>query len=299
MSDLDLRRLDMGLLIVFAETMRLRRLTAVAERLGLTQSAISHALARLRDAVGDPLFLRRPHGMEPTARAVALEPAVIRILDLAREAFSTPAAFDPASARAEVRIAAQDYHCGLFAAPLIARCEAEAPGLRLSFLPLFRRQALDALEAGDVQLAIGFIRQPGERILATPLFEQDYAVVARAHHPRLTALGELDAYVAERHLLVSQSGDWTGVMDDALAREGKSRVVAASLPYYLAVLATVAETDMIATVPRRLAERYAAMFHLALAEPPLPVRRFTVSLFRHQRDAANPMLDWIAETLRG
>lgn len=297
MKNVDLRRLDMGLLLVFAETMRLRRLTAVAGRLGQTQSAISHALARLRDLTGDPLFLRRPYGVEPTARALALEPAVTAILDLAREALGGPSPFDPKTALGEVRIAAQDYHCALFAAPLIARCEAEAPGLRLSFLPLVRRQALDALEAGEVQLAIGFIRWPGERILATALFDQDYAVVARTGHPRLAGLTDLDAYAAERHLLVSQTGDRRGVVDDVLAEAGKSREVAAALPYYLAVLATVATTDLIATVPRRLAERYAETFRLAAIEPPVAVRRFTLSLFRHRRDAANQMLDWIADAL--
>lgn len=297
MKDIDLRRLDMGLLIVFAETMRLRRLTAVAERLGQTQSAISHALARLRDAAGDPLFLRRPHGVEPTARAIAMEPAVARILDLAREAFGGPPAFDPSQATGEVRIAAQDYHCALFAAALIARCEVEAPGLRLSFLPLIRQQAIEALEAGEVQLAIGFLSEPHERIIAAALFEQDYAVVARAKHPRLSELAELDGYVRQRHLLVSQTGDRSGVVDDVLARIGRRREVVAALPYYLAALATVASTDLISTVPRKLADQYAGMFGLVVVEPPVAVRRFTLSLFRHRRDAVNPMLDWVANTL--
>ncbi len=287
----------MGLLLVFAETMRHRRLTTVAERLGQTQSAVSHALARLRDIFADPLFLRRPYGVEPTARALALEPAVSAILELARGALGNPAPFDPASARGEIRIAAQDYHCALFAAPLIARCEREAPGLRPVFLPLARRDALEALDAGEADLAIGFIAGPGERFVVAPLFEQDYAVVARVDHPRLEALATLDGYAAARHLLVSQSGDRSGIVDAALAACGRRREVVAALPYYLAALATIEVTDLIATVPRRLAEQFAPSFRLVTLEPPLEVRRFVLSLLRHRRNAVNPMLDWIAEGL--
>jgi len=299
MRDVDLRRLDMGLLLVFAETMRLRRLTAVADRLGQTQSAVSHALTRLRDIIGDPLFLRRPHGVEPTARALALEPMVASILDLARAVLDDAVPFDPATAAGEVRIAAQDYHCALFAAPLIARCEAAAPGLRPVFLPLVRRAALDALETGDVDLAIGFIPDPGPRFVAASLLDQDYAVVARADHPRLATLGTLAGYVAERHLLVSQTGDRTGVVDHVLAARGLRREVVAAIPYYLAVLATVQATELIATVPRHLAERYATTFALTAIEPPVAIRRFTLRLIRHRRDAADPRLDWVAAALAG
>lgn len=298
MNDADLRRLDMGLLLVFAETMRHRRLTTVGERLGQTQSAVSHALARLRDIFADPLFLRRPYGVEPTARALALEPTVAAILELARGALGSPAPFDPGSAHGEVRIAAQDYHCALFAAPLIARCERQAPGLRPVFLPLARRDALEALDAGTADLALGFIAEPGERFVVEPLLTQDYAVVARVDHPRLDAVATLDGYVAERHLLVSQSGDRIGIVDAALAACGRRREVVTALPYYLAALATIEVTDLIATVPRRLAEQFAPSFRLASVEPPLEVRRFVLSLLRHRRNAVNPMLDWIAEGLR-
>ena len=298
MSDADLRRLDMGLLLVFSETMRLRRVTAVAQRLGQTQSAVSHALARLRDIFGDPLFLRRPYGVEPTARAVELEPTVERLLDLARSAVAPPSRFDPARAQGSVRIAAQDYHCGLFAAPLVARCEREAPGLRPAFLPLARREALTALEEGAADLAVGYLAAPGDRFVREPLFEQGYALVARRDHPRLAALGTLEAYAAERHLLVSQTGDHRGVVDEALEARGLRRAVVASLPYYLAALEAVAATDLVATVPRALAERWAERFALALLEPPLPIRRFAVAAVRHRRNRGGAVLDWVVAALR-
>ncbi|WP_035294547.1 LysR family transcriptional regulator [Brevundimonas bacteroides] len=297
MQDAQLRRLDLGLLLVLSETLRHRRLTLVAARLGQTQSGVSHALGRLRQIFDDPLFLRRPHGLEPTARALALEPTVNAILALARQAVAG-AEFDPAVVEGEVRIAAQDYHCGLFAAPLIAKCQAEAPGLKPVFLPLTRRRALDALEAGEVDLVIGFIVRPGDRFVSAPLFEQDYAVTARADHPRLDDLSDLDAYAAERHLLISQNGERTGVVDGVLTQMGRRREVAAALPYALAALATVATTDLIATVPRRLAERFGPTFGLAMVEPPLAIRRFTLSLIRRKRDVGSGRLDWIEAALK-
>jgi DNA-binding transcriptional LysR family regulator len=298
MNDSELRRLDMGLLVAFAEIMRHRQLTGAAERLGQTQSALSHALARLRDIFGDPLFLRRPGGVEPTARALALEPQVQAILDLARAALANESTFDPATAESEIRIAAQDYHGALFAAPLIACCEREAPGLRPVFRPLARMAALDALEAGEVDLAIGFIPKAGDRFLAEPLATQDYAVVVRRGHPRLSGLTDVRRYAAERHVLVSQGGDREGVVDAALRPLGLQREVVAALPFYMAVLATVQMTDLVATVPRLLAERYADAFGLAITTPPLELRRFTVSLFRHRRNAGNGLIDWTVAALR-
>ncbi len=287
----------MNLLVVFAETMRHQRLTVVAERLGQTQSAISHAIARLRDILDDPLFIRRPHGVEPTPRAVALEPKIRAIIDLAREALASGAPFDPATSTAELRIAAQDYHCALFAAPLLAAAEREAPGLNLTFLPMARQPALHALERGEVEIAIGFLRAPNDSFVAEPLFDQGYAVVARAHHPRLAQLATLDGYCGERHLIVSQSGERRGIADQALAKLGRERRVVAALPYFLAALATVSRTDLVATLPRALVEAFATHFSLAVVEPPVALRRFPVAVVRHRRSIGNGAVDWVLGAL--
>jgi DNA-binding transcriptional LysR family regulator len=292
-ADTELRRLDMGLLLVFAETMRHRKLIRVAEQLGQTQSSISHALGRLRDIFGDPLFVRRPNGVEPTERAIALEPRIADILDLARAALSKATTFDPASATDTVRIAAQDYHCALFAAPLAAACAAQAPGLRMSFRPLARTAAMTALAAAEVDLVIGFNPRPDARFMVQPLVEQGYAVVARAGHPRVGDDLTLPRYLAERHLLVSYRGDARGIVDTLLAQRGLSRDVVMTLPYYLPALATVAASDLIATVPRLLAETHGAPFGLRVIDPPLAIRRFAISVVRHRRHASSALLDWV------
>lgn len=298
MNDLALRRLDMALLALFREVMRQRNLTQAGKALGLTQSAVSHGLARLRSITGDDLFLRRPYGVEPTAQAQALEPLVDQMLALGQQLVAGGPAFVPADAQATIRIAAQDYHCALLARPFLAACAAEAPGVRASFRPLARQAALAGLAASEIDLAIGFVPALDERFLAEPLAAQGYALVARADHPRLATLGTLDGYCAERHLLVSQAGDLNGVADRALREAGRQRTVVAALPYYLPALAAVAESDLIATVPRLLAERYAARFGLAVLDPPVTLRRFRVDAVRHKRDAKNGLVDWAVERLR-
>lgn len=298
-ADTDLRRLDMGLLLVFAETMRHRKLTRVAEQLGQTQSSISHALSRLRDIFGDPLFVRRPNGVEPTERAIALEPRIADILDLTRAAISERQAFDPATASDTVRVAAQDYHCALFAAPLAAACTTDAPGLRISFRPLARAAAMTALAAGEIDLVIGFNTRPDPRFIVEPLVEQGYAIVARGGHPRVNGRLDLPGYLRERHLLVSYRGDAHGIVDTLLAQRGLSRTVVTTLPYYLPALATVAASDLIATVPRLLAEAHGAHFGLQVIDPPLAIRQFTISVARHRRQSNSALLDWVVGQLAG
>ena len=152
MSDIDivqLRRLDMTLLLVFAELVRQRKMTIVAQRLGLTQSAISHSLKRLRDVFQDELFLRGSNGFEPTERALRLESKVLDILALSKQALSLDKTFDPRTEARLVRVGGLDYEVAMFAAPLIERLRKLAPKARLVFKSLARKPALAGLRAGS------------------------------------------------------------------------------------------------------------------------------------------------------
>lgn len=301
MSDIDavrLRRLDMTLLLVFAELMRRRKLTLVAERLGLTQSAVSHALKRLRDIMEDELFLRRPNGVEPTARAEALEPKVTAILELAQAALRLEAAFDPATAERTLMVGASDLETALLAPALAALTRDTAPGIRVGFRPLVRKAALAALDADEVQLAVGFFPEIPAGFLAEPLQEERFAVAAAPDHPAARAGMTLDAYCLAEHALTSVAGDWQGAADAALAGLGRTRRVRVVVPSFFPALAAAARSGLVLTAPRRFLEAYAASFGLVLFPAPLPIAPFTLTAVRHRRSAADPAVSWLLDRVR-
>ena len=293
-----LRRLDLTSLIVFEALMRTRKATTVAERLGMTQSSVSHALRRLRQAFGDELFMRRPHGMTPTAIAAALEAPIARALEELRAALATPDPFEPHRSETVVKIGAYDYELATLVPALIGRIGRAAPRMRVIARALVRRDALGALASGELDFAVGFFWRLPEEFVAEPLYMEDYAVVGRRNDPIMTQRLTLKRYVGARHILVSPAGDLSGIVDQALAREGLQRSVIAAAPLFFPALAMVRETGALATLPRRFAERYAGAFGLKAAPPPLELRRFEVAAVRHRRDARNAMHDWIVELLK-
>jgi DNA-binding transcriptional LysR family regulator len=299
MAEIDIRRLDFALLQVFVELVRRRKATDVAARLGVTQSTVSHALGRLRDVFGDDLFIRRPNGLEPTARALELEPPARSILEAAGRLLGPAEPFAPATASGTIRVGASDYNCSLLVPALVARIRAHAPGLVVSVRPLVRRAAAEALAAGDLDLAIGFFwgRTPG--LTVETLFEDTYAVVMRQGHRALrNGCISLPAYAEADHMLVSYDGDVHGIVDDTLASMGRSRRVAATVPFFFSALAIVARSDLVVTVPRRLAEAYAARLDLTVADPPLRIRPFRIGQAWHQRSAASALRQWVSEQVR-
>jgi LysR family transcriptional regulator, mexEF-oprN operon transcriptional activator len=162
-----------------------------------------------------------------------------------------------------------------------------------------RREALDLLTDGRLDAAIGFFPSLPEGFTADLLYLENYAVVARRGHRVAGRNLTMAQYLSCRHVLVSLGGDFRGVVDGALARRGLGREVVATLPMFLPALAVVADTDLIATVPRRLAERHARRFGLAVLKPPLAIRDFSVSTVIHRRMADDPATSWLRKQLVG
>jgi DNA-binding transcriptional LysR family regulator len=297
-DDMKLRRLDLTTLMVFEGLMCTRKATRVAERLGVTQSSVSHALRRLRGVFGDELFMRRPHGLAPTAVAQSLEAPIRRALEDLRAAVAGPAPFEPTKSRAVLRIGAHDHELATLAPPLVGRVGALAPGMRVIARGLVRREALAALANAELDLAVGYFWSIPDEFIAEALYREDYAVVGRGSDALLRQRLTLKRYADARHIVVSPAGDLSGIVDMALEREGMRRTVIAATPSFFPALAMVAETGALATVPHRFAKRYASAFGLSLAKPPLPIRNFEVSAVRHRRDAHNAMHDWIFSLLR-
>ena len=297
LSTSELRRLDLTLLLVFLGLVRHRKALDVAAELGLTQSAISQSLRRLRDIFGDPLFLRRPHGMEPTAMALALEAPVAAAVDALRGALGVARTFDPATATGLVRVAAFDAEQAVLIPPLAAKLRNLAPGLTLSVLPLGRGAAMDALEGGRADLVLGYVWDTPDVISGEPVYTESFLVAGRPgilpQAPRI----DLDAYCAADHVLISPGGDLRGVVDDQLQAMDRGRRVILGLPAFLPALAAVAAFDALVTLPARVARAFAPGFGLVTADPPIPVRTFPVSVFWHRRNDADPGTAWIRQQI--
>ena len=296
MNDIQLRRLDAGLLLVFEAALRLGNLARVAETLGLTPSAISHGLARLREIFGDPLFERRAQGVLATPRALALAPQIESALAALRGALQEGGAFRPERIDRVFQIVSLDGPIASLVPRLLARLSAEAPKARLAFRSLGREDARKAVREGRADLAIGVFGPPGPREISRALGPEQFVVVARAGHPGIGERLTLEAWLETDHILVSAAGDLIGAVDAALAARNLSRRVRAAMPQFLAAFATVAASDATATVTQTLAQDFAAPFGLRLHAPPIDLAPFELTALT-AKGAPDPALDWLVDQI--
>ncbi len=291
MSDLSnskLRRLDLTLLLIFLGLIRHRKAATVALELGLTQSAISQALRRLRDVFGDELFLRRPHGMEPTAAALALEAPIADAVSALRGALGANRSFDPATASGTVRVAALHAEQAVLIPKFFAQLHHLAPRLKLALLPMGRSEAVQALKDDRADLALGFFRDVPDTCSSDVLYTEDYLVAGRPDILSEAPDISLDAYCAADHLLTAPGGGSRGIVDIHLAKLGRERRVLLSFPAFLPALASTAESGALLTLPSRVAARFAEKFDLVTAQPPLKLPSFPVSVLWHHRNQTDP-----------
>jgi DNA-binding transcriptional LysR family regulator len=284
LNEINLARADLNLLTLFEVILSERHVGRAALRLNLTPSAVSHGLGRLRGLLNDPLFLRTPKGVVPTARAVALAEPVGDLLAQARRVLSSAEPFEAAKSTRRFIIGAPDGSALL--APLLAVLRDRAPGIDIGFRQLLPPQGghsverawmplFAELEARSIDIAIAPIDRVPPRFVARTIYDEDFVVVARARHP-FVARPTLQRFCQMQHLVVSMTADPYGFVDDALAKLGLARRVALTVPDFASGLATVAETDLIATMPRRFVAMHAARFAVVSREVPLRLRAFTI-----------------------
>ena len=293
-SQTEIRRLDFTLLLVMRGVLRHGRTTRVAEELGLSQSAISYALGRLRALFGDELFVRRPHGLAPTRRALELAPMIERLISEAEQALGLARSFDPATTTRDFRIASLDYLAGLLGPPLLVAFERQAPAARFALRVQRGADALDALRRDAVDLAVGQFLRPLGDLVVTTILTDDYALAARAGHPALAG-GRVGGAAFEqlRHVVISVDGDFRSPIDEAMRDAGLARRAAATAPSFPAAFAMVAASDAVAVAPRRLAGAYAARYRLAMADLPAPLP--PIHLLAVRRSGQDLGAAWLAE----
>ena len=295
MHQVDLSTLDLNLLKLFEALVRERSVTQAGLRLGLSQPAASRALARLRTMLGDRLLVRGKLGLELTPRGEALAGPVAKLLDDARGIIS-PAVFDPASATGRITIAAHDHLSLMVLAGLMARFERHAPALSLHIAqPAGDNVRL--IEQGGADLALGIFKALPGSFHSRGLYADSLVCVARSDHPGLADGLSLKRYVSLRHIAVTISGVGESAVDVALAAQGLTRHVALRVPHFLAAAMLVADSDMILTLPSRLARLLAQTLPLALLDLPLQVAPLSPAMIWHERFHRDPAHAWVRQQL--
>ncbi len=285
-------------MLIFRELMRQRRSTTVAERLGLTQSAVSHALARLRDLFEDPLFIRRPNSLEPTQRALEIAPRIEELIRIADAALGTGKLFNPATTQRNFRIAGGEFMSALIAAPLLRCFKREAPNASFVFRFALGTQALDHLQRDEVDIAVGRFTSRTEGFHREHLYDDEYCVVARVGHPRVQGSIDLQTFTEVDHIIVSLTGHLEQLGDDNLKQQHVERHIVAAVPRFLTGLTLVAQSDAILMVQRRLAVRYANTFGLQVLVPPHETKSFSHFAMSRLQDREDPAIDWLIKKFR-
>lgn len=277
--------LDLDQLRVLESLLRTHSTVQSARELGVTQSAVSHTLRRLRHALADPLFVRVGRSLVATERASALRARVDDALRAIERVVEEPGVFDPFSARGEVRIIAGDYAELVILPPLLAVLASEAPGIDLVFLDVGDRLE-EALQRGEADLALGGFFRERANLVLRPLFHDPFVVVTGAQGaPKRMTMGR---YLEARHVIASPRGLPGGIVDTRLGELGLARRVVLRTPTFQTALAMAARTDLLMTAPRRLAQAYATGAPVRLLTPPLelPPVRFAMLYAESRRSEA-------------
>ena len=303
---LNFRTLDLNLLRVFDVVMAERNLTRAAERLSITQPAVSNALKRLRESVGEDLLTRAPTGVRPTPRAEALWPDVRAALGNLQAALS-PDEFNPQTDPATFRIAMADATAALFMPSLVSHIEDSQALVNIRVTPLATRDPSTLLERGDADVAIGYFPQTAVAVPAdggdatlsqTRLRESEYVCVMREGHP-LAAEGKLtlDAYCAAQHLLVSLSGRDQGLVDQVLGEMGRERRVVLTVNQYFTAGRVVANSNLITVLPAFFVESTGYREHVVTRPLPFELAGLTISMLWHQRHERASSHQWLRERI--
>ena len=293
---MDIHNVDLNLLVALEALLSERNVTRAAQRLGLSQPAMSAALARLRTLFNDPLLLRTSRGMLPTAKGVELAAPVKQVLDEIGRIVRQADAFDPARAEVTFTITASDYVEFTILPRLVDHFEARAPGCRLAVRPINFATLPEQLERGEVDLALVSTTNAPENARLRPLYPERFVCAVRRGHPRAAKQISLEEFCALEHVLISPSGGaFVAQTDAALSALGRSRSVRLSVPHFLLIPEILGRSDMMAVLPERLARAHADRLHIM--EVPFELPPYTIAQVWHERTHRDPARAWLRQAL--
>lgn len=286
---------DLNLLYVFEAVWRDRSVTAAAERLGLTQAAVSGSLKRLREEYDDKLFTLVGRKMEPTPLATDMAPQLLDALSLARKTRAERGRFDPSTARRMFTVRTRDVGEAVCLPRVVRALGESAPGIQLRtvFRPI--PETLAGMAAGQIDLALGFVPSLETGIHRRLLFEQHYVCVMRRGHPLADKKLTAERFSQAEHLLVEYSGSGHQQLERALVNAGARNRIKVRMPQYLAAPHFVIESDLLWSVPAVLAETLALHYPLMMKPHPLDLPKFEVSVYWHDRYHRDPANKWLRD----
>ena len=307
---MNLDKLDLNLLVVFDALMQERNVTRAAARIGISQPSMSHALTRLRAHWGEPLFVRTRQGMEPTAFAQQIAPAVNKGLALLQSGLDRASVFDPSVSKRTFHLLLSDIGEIAYLPRILARLKTDAPHVSVRALMLPREQYQGAFEAGEADLAIGFLPALQEGFYQQRLLTDSYVCLVRGDHPRIADVLDVRQFLDEAHVAVEAGGSrynpsvsdlsTTTLIERHLGEMGVHRTIIVRVPHFVVVPSIVQATDLLAVVPSYLVSSMAGIQNLKVLPLPFDVPAFDVKQFWHKRthrDAANRWLRGVVADL--
>lgn len=281
---MDLRQVDLNLLVVFEAVFRTGSVTEAAHEVKLSQPAVSSALGRLRDLTGDTLFVRTAKGMQPTPRAEQIIGPIRDSLSAIHQSLNRIEKFDHTEARHTFRLILTDIGETVYLPPLVERTSAIAPNIKIEVIPADKKKDGELLRSGVADLAVGtfaYLRYGFEQEL---LFYGKFVCALRRQHPKIGNELRLEDYIRAKHAIVAQEDRTDGVVESSLSELGVSRNIHLRLQHYVAAATVLSRTDLIMTIPERLAELFAQagdtrFLPLPFAMPPIQIRQYW---HRHQ-----------------
>ena len=291
------KQLDLNLLLVFEALMAERSVTNAAVSLGLTQSALSHSLARLRKMYGDPLFVRTPRGVQPTAQAQLIAEPLSRSLATIRATVEQRPSFDPLHETRTFRILMTDVGAIHFLPRLIGYLNKNAPGVAIETVQLPLDQYKAALQNGLVDLAVTLTLPAEGGLYQQSILEDQYVAVVAVGHPRMRRKPSLEQYLREQHVRVSLPGWTSHPIDEALRQAGVARKTQLTVSQYLTLPPILATTDLVATIPKSIFIAMRGYEDLSAFALPFEIAPLVVRQFWHERKHGDPGLAWLRQSI--
>lgn len=286
-------RYDLNLLRVFTALMEERSVTRAADRLGITQPALSNALNRLRDILHDPLFIRERYGMQPTQKAEELAPGMLEAIGQLDSLVLGQQAFDPESANLLITLAPNSYAEYVLIPAVVARLQALAPGIRLRVTPYGNDLAETGVISGTTALVMGRFVDPPDNLVVQHLMDDSLACVVRKDHPEIGNSITKAQYEKLKHVNVMPPGKMRAGLFQALDRQGLKREVAVSVTHFLSVPEVIATTDYCTTLPSQICNRLLSDTRLKILPTPVDLGTFPIDMAWHVRYRHDPAHRWL------